>query len=494
MTTAISYLDGPRLAQALNAGFLHVFQQRDQINRINVFPVPDGDTGTNLVFTFRAIQDALRGWASPRVDELMRRVADAALDGARGNSGAIMAQYFEGFRAAIEGRRLLNGDALAAASSAGSEAAWGAMSEPVEGTLPSVLSAFSDGLAAVPNGAEDIRQRLKSGLQAAQAALAKTPDQLPVLKSAGVVDAGGQGFVDLLEGIWTFVTHGRLDEDPGEAGEETSATHLGDLDVGAHRFCTECVIEGTGLDHAVVMRRLEALDSSSLVVAGSPRRIRVHIHVNNPAEVFLACGEFGEITRQKADDMQRQHGLINQPGVVAIVTDSGADFPEREAERVGLHVVPVRLSFGAQEYLDGVSIQPEEFYRMLDSEPVMPKTSQPPAQDFRRTYTLLASHGYDVLSVGLSAQLSGTTGAARSAASRTEEGRVEVFDTYSASCAQGLMALAAAEAAADGLTLEEIMSLLEELRPASRIFAVADDLGAAVRGGRVPKWMERATR
>ena len=132
-STAIAYLDAPRLLRALSAGIGHVFQRREYLNRINVFPVPDGDTGTNMAFTFKTILEATASSPDQRVDDLMDHVADAALDGARGNSGAIMAQFFHGFRKAVAGRRLLTAERFAQAAVAGAEAAWTAMSKPVQG-------------------------------------------------------------------------------------------------------------------------------------------------------------------------------------------------------------------------------------------------------------------------------------------------------------------------------------------------------------------------
>lgn len=267
----------------------------------------------------------------------------------------------------------------------------------------------------------------------------------------------------------------------------------GEFDVGEHRFCTECVVEGENLERATVMARMEELDASSLVVAGGRGRVRVHIHVNSPADVFLACGELGKITQQKADDMQKQHGLLNQSGQAAIVIDSGGDVPQSEIDRLSIHVVPVRLSFGDQEFLDGVSLTPAEFCEMLESSDELPLTSQPPAKDFARVYSLLTSHGYSVVSVGLSEKLSGTTGAARLAASRPDAGEITVFDTRSVSAGQGLLAIAAAEAAAMGMSAGEILALLEELRPQTRVIAVANDLSCAVNGGRVPAIVKKVT-
>jgi DegV family protein with EDD domain len=422
---------------------------------------------------------------------LMDHVADAALDGARGNSGAIMAQYFHGFREAIAGRRSLTAKRFAKAAAAGAEAAWIAMSKPVPGTLPTVMDDFSKELSQrVAEGVNDIQALFALGLKRAQASLANTPNQLQVLKNAGVVDAGGQGFVDLLEGIWTFIVSGEVDAAVADLQHDLTG-NLQEFDLGAHRFCTECVVEGTDIDRDAVMARLETLDASSLVVAGGNKRVRVHIHVNSPAEVFLACEEFGAIKQQKADDMERQHSLMDHAGEVAIVTDSGADIPADEVERLGIHLVPVRLSFGDREYLDGVSLTSEDFYHLLAEAPEAPLTSQPPSQDFSRVYSLLTSHGYDVVSVGLSGQLSGTTGAARQAASRMEEGNIRVIDSLNATAGQGLLAMAAAEAAIEGRNADEVETLLLKLIPKTRVIAQTDDLSCAVKGGRVPAWVKR---
>jgi dihydroxyacetone kinase-like predicted kinase len=326
--TQIAYLDGRRFTRGMSAGIRHLFHRRDYINKINVFPVPDGDTGTNMAFTFRSILEAMNRQGEGELHDVIQSVADSAIDGARGNSGVIMAQFFEGFRESAEDAKLLTAQGLARACKKGSEQAWTAMSKPVPGTLPTVMEDFANELLKqAEHESADIGALLKAGLDRAQESLANTPNQLAVLKQAGVVDAGGQGFVDLLEGIWAFTSRGEVDDLMKNMSDLESVEFDVDLDIGDHRFCTECIIDGEGLDRNQIMRRLSNLDHSSLVVAGNHRRIRVHIHVNNPADVYLACEAFGEINQQKADDMKRQHGLMNQKGKVAIVADSGADFP-----------------------------------------------------------------------------------------------------------------------------------------------------------------------
>jgi len=494
LTKSIAYLDSKRMLRGLSAGFQRLFQRREYIDRINVFPVPDGDTGTNLVFSFRVIQEAVQGAHGLPLKDLMARVAKASLDGSRGNSGAIMAQYFHGFSEALIDDSELTAMELATASSAGAKASWTAMSEPVAGTLPTVLEDFSEALVQkARDGTEDIRELLAHGLERARESLARTPELLPILKQKGVVDAGGQGFVDLVDGIVAFIETGEVLE--AERGQEEllpSAATVMEVDAVAHRFCTECVIEGDGLDRAAIMQRLEQLDCSSLMVAGGSDRVRVHLHVNDPGEVYLVCEQFGELHQQKADDMERQHGLMNQTGQVAVVADSGADIPLEEQERLGIHMVPVRLNFGTTEYIDHVSLKPADLYRMLGETEESPKTSQPPVGDFSRQYDLLTAHDYEVVSVGLSEALSGTTQAARTAAEKFD-GKVRVFDTQNASCGQGLLAVIAAEAAQMGMSLDQVEALLEEYTPQTRTIAIAHDLTYLARGGRLPGWVKKFT-
>lgn len=494
MTKAISYIDSTRMVNGLTAAIQRLFQRREYIDRINVFPVPDGDTGTNMAFSFKVIYEAVHNLEGVSIKELMNRIANASLDGSRGNSGAIMAQYFHGFSEALGDQPFIKAKELASASVAGAKASWTAMSEPVAGTLPTVLEDFSLALQRKSQqGVKDIRDLLEYGLAEARASLARTPDLLPVLKQSGVVDAGGQGFVDLLEGLWGFIESGEVIEDLTGVEEVLSAagTEM-EVDAGAHRFCTECVIEGDGLDRPAIMEYLQRLDCSSLMVAGGHKRVRVHIHVNNPGDVYLACEKFGELHQQKADDMQRQVGLMNQAGKVAIVTDSAADIPTEEQERLAIHMVSARLNFGETEYIDYVSLQPPELYRMLEEREETPKTSQPPVGDFVRQYDLLTGHGYEVMSVGVSEVLSGTTQAARTAAERFD-GRVRVFDSKTASCSEGLLAIIAAEAAQKGMSLDEIEKLLMETQPLSRSFGLPNDLSYIVRGGRVPAWVKKIT-
>jgi len=489
---------GPeQLQYALIAGIAHVQKRRDLLNRINIFPVADGDTGTNLMFTLNSVGQRLRADDRRRIPQLLDEVADAALDGARGNSGAILAQYFHGISESCRQCRELDARQLAAASRAGAAAAWSAMSRPVAGTMPTVLEDFGDAMVeGVEHGIRDIRRLFYRARRAAHRSLAKTPDQLPVLRNAGVVDAGGQGFVDFLDGIWRYIRSGKLPA-VGELMQAQAGggeTVHGATAPAEHRYCTECLIAGEAVAVAELREALEGLDASSLVVAGGGRRARVHIHTDRPGEVFRICSGYGEIKQQKADDMARQHGLINQRGRIAVVTDSAADLPADEVDRLAIHVVPLRLFFGDEEFLDKLSIQPSAFYARLAGSDVHPQTSQPPPRDFRRQFELLTSHGHEVLALPISAKLSGTCQAAEQTAARMHDKPVTVYDSRNAACGQALLTLFAAEAAANRWPMDRIVEALDELGPRTHTFALARDLSWGVRGGRVKPWMHWVAR
>jgi len=496
VSSAISHVDASRFGEALLAGIANVFRHREAINRINVFPVADSDTGTNLVFTLASVRRVIEQQPGTSLPELLGHIAEAALDGARGNSGAILAQYFQGLSESSRGYQVFDGARLASASAAGAQSAWQAMSDPVPGTLPTVLEDFADELTRrVRDGVDDIRALLRYGLQRARQSLAGTPDLLPILRDAGVVDAGAQGFVDLLEGVWRYTRSGRV-----PASTEAVASTVPELPTqkmpapDGHRYCTECLVDGDQMPVGQLRRELESLSADSLVVAGSDRRVRVHIHTNTPGEVFRICARFGEIRQQKADDMRRQHRLMSQRGRVAIVTDSAADLPPEEAERLGIHIIPIRLNFGQEEFLDKLTMTPAAFYRRLGQPGRHPQTSQPPPADFRRQFELLVSHQLEVIGLHISGRLSGTLQAARQAAERVDAGRIAVFDTRNAACGQGLMVLWAAEAAARGWERVAIAAWLTEHRHEFRTFALARDLSWGVRGGRVRPWMETIAR
>ncbi len=494
--TVSTHLTGDSLSQALTSGIHRVIAEQDLLNRINVFPVADGDTGTNLSLSLGSALPVLANDDERHLGTMLAAVADALLDGSRGNSGAIVAQFFQGVSDSAGEISRFTTYTFSKAVRLGSEYAHDALAEPREGTILSVIAAFADSVhrQAIEFKEEHFPKLIGDALTRVDEALARTPEQLDVLRKAGVVDAGAKGFATMVAGVADYLIHGRVAPKPDLSvlfSEEMSFEGSAEGEESNYRYCTECIVNGTDIDRRKLREKLSEL-GDSLVLAGTKRKAKIHIHVDEPDDVFELAGAFGEVTAQKADDMHRQHvSSHNKARRFAVITDSAADIAEEDLERLDIHVVPVRVQFGERGYLDKVSITPDEFFRELATNPIHPTTSQPSPGDFRRQFQFLASHFADVVCISVTSKVSGTCQAAASAAERVNApGHIRVVDSRSASMGQGLIVVYAAECANAGLTADETAARLEEAIDRTRTFAVLKDLRYAVRGGRVPGWVK----
>ncbi len=482
--------------RALIVGIRRVIAQRDEINRINVFPIADYDTGTNLAFTLGAVLQGVRKPRFATAGEVLRRAADEAIDGARGNSGAILAHFFQGMAEVLEPVRQPTPEVMARAAASGSCRARKAMAKPVDGTILSVIEAFADEMQIQAGaGVQDIRACFRAALARAREALRRTLDQLDVLRSAGFVDAGALGFVSLLEGVADYIERGRgvwngeLPEEFSVAGVDAPQECADDA---GHHYCVQYVVSAGVVDRRALKAALMALPLSRLVIAGSRGRVCLHAHIGDPEPFFATAARFGTVSRERSADMRTPSAAGRRP--VAIVTDSGADLPAEALDRLNLHIVPQRLSIGGSDFVDGVSITSRELYDEMRASPVPPRTSQPPPGDFRRMFEFLLSHHERVVNVSLGQALSGTLQSATAAAARAHADRISIFDSGHAAGPQALMAIWAAEAAEAGLGVSRILDGLERMRSRTALYAVARDLRYAVRGGRAPRMALTLTR
>ncbi len=323
--------------------------------------------------------------------------------------------------------------------------------------------------------------------------LAATREQLESLRRANVVDAGALGFVELVAGISDYLETGIApDEDaPIELihDEQPAAGQEEDLE---YRYCTECMITGDGIDRRKLREEASSL-GASLVVAGTHRKVRLHLHLNEPGRLFELAARYGEVNGEKADDMQRQQEMAHHESRrrVAIVTDSAADLPDSVMEALDIHMVPVRVHFGAHSYLDKVSLSPAQFFHELATNPLHPKTSLPPPGDFRRAFEFLGSHYNAVVYVGLTSRVSGTFQSAETAAGRARtRAQIVTIDSGTAALGQGLVAMRAAEVAASGGDADAVRDAALSARARTRTWGCLVTLEYAVRGGRVPRWIK----
>jgi DegV family protein with EDD domain len=482
----IRYLNGKRLYYAFLAGGQAVIRDKDYLNRINVFPVADADTGTNLASTMRSIATEAKAGSSLR--DTLRSLADAALVGARGNSGLIFAQFVHGLsREAANEPRLTThtfGEMMARAV----RHAYNAILHPVEGTMLSVMRDWADSVFHYRLKTADFTELLSHSLLTARRSLRDTPRKLSVLARARVVDAGAKGFVDFVEGVMDFIRAGRLRSLPKQAWPENHRTlpkvHSFSRGLG-RRYCAEAVLVGRDMDLDRLRRILQA-HGDSAIVAGSEEKARFHIHTDRPADLFYELRSIGMVRQIKVDDMLRQMeaGREGRRGM-ALVTDSACDLPPRTLDKHGIHVLPFTLSFGEDEFLDRLTIQPEQFYRLLRKRPEHPVTSLPSPTLVHSQLSFLTDHYESVLIFSISSGLSGACDAIRRAAADFPEAKISVIDTKTLSASQGLLVLRAAEAARGGAGHEEIVRLAEEWSRRTRLLVDVQTLRYMVRGGRV---------
>jgi len=490
------HLDGDALALALTSGIHRVLSEQELLNRINVFPVADSDTGTNLSLSLGSALGILGKPGEKHLGTLLAAVADTLLDGARGNSGAIMAQFFQGMSDSAGEITRFTTYTFAKAVSQGNEYAHDALSKPREGTILSVIAAFAESIGHQVSAVReaDFPAVINKAMARVEEALANTPNQLDVLRKAGVVDAGAKGFAELVAGMEQFLRDGTVEPlpDTSIAHNIEPAVEFAEADnESRYRYCTECIVTGTDIDRRKLREAMTEL-GDSLVLAGTKRKAKIHIHVDEPEQVFDAARRYGDLSAEKADDMHRQqHATHNEQRRIAVIVDSGADIGDADMERLDIHMVPCRIQFGDRGYLDKVSITTDEFYAELETNPHHPTTSQPAPGDFRRQFQFLASHFDDVISINLTSAASGTYEGARLAASRTNApGKIHVVDSLNASLGQGQLAVLAAECAEAGLDVETTLAAVQEQVPLTRTYAILSDLRYAVRGGRLPRWVK----
>ena len=494
-------LGGALLRAALIAGSRAVIAKRDELNRINVFPVADGDTGTNMAFTFAAVLESATAARGMSADRVLRNAAMSAVDGARGNSGAIVAQFFYSLSEALQGHARIS---LAALSQAVTQAALGArraLAQPREGTVLSVITDFAKGLSERVTNTQ-LSAFFGRGLSAARRALARTPSQLAVLAEHGVVDAGGSGFVSFLEGVQQFVDRGRdaltvvgaplvIEMQRHDHGHNHDSDNIAAC-AGQYRFCSECLLENVATE--ALRAALTDFAHDSLVLAGGLERAHLHAHTDDPAALFELAANFAKVSQRKAEDMHAQVRAKRNRAAVAIVCDTLADLPVSEIERLYIHCVSVRVNFGNDEFIDRITLSPEQFYRRLRLDPTPVRTSQPPSGEFRRLFDQLSSFHQEILCLNISSALSGTYQAACAAARHGGSGKAQVFDTRNAAAGEALIILDAAEAAQAGQSAAQIIQRSSEMRSRTTTFALITDASYGARGGRLPRWLVPITR
>jgi DAK2 domain fusion protein YloV len=332
-------VDGPLFKRALIGSLSWLASNHEEVNRLNVFPVPDGDTGTNMLLTLQSAVEDIKESNAADVSKIAKLASHGSLMGARGNSGVILSQIFRGFARAVEGKSSLTPAELATAFEEAANAAYRAVNKPTEGTILTVAREAGRSAAAAASSPDaTVPAVIAAAAAGARAAVLKTPSQLQILRDAGVVDAGGFGLQIILEGMLKTVEEVEsssamlaASRPAAPAASQVAIT----LPEGGWGYCTEFLIEGSQLDLDRIKAQIEALGNSVLVV-GEPELVKVHVHTDDPSRVITLAGGYGKLLKLNVGDMSTQHRRIlegeglapssprpNGVGLVAVVAGRG---------------------------------------------------------------------------------------------------------------------------------------------------------------------------
>jgi DAK2 domain fusion protein YloV len=303
----ISVMNGQDLKRAVMAGHAWLEQHREAINALNVFPVPDGDTGTNMSLTMRAATKEIADSNETSACIIAERLSRGALMGARGNSGVILSQILRGLSMGLDQKTTFTAQDFAAAMQDASKLAYRAVIKPVEGTILTVIREGTEAAEQSAAAGNDVATMFGDIVAAARAAVAKTPDLLPTLKQAGVVDAGGQGLATILEGMWRYLRGESVQLSQREQADERAEIRKGNVEI-EEEFGYEVVflLHGDNLDVETIRDTITAMGGVSTVVAGDARLLKVHTHTLTPGKILDYGVSLGSLQDINIENLQEQ--------------------------------------------------------------------------------------------------------------------------------------------------------------------------------------------
>lgn len=465
-------------------GARNVILEKNSLNKINVFPVPDGDTGTNLASMMSSIIE--KSILKDTSIGTMETIVDAAIEGARGNSGIIFASYINGFYESLKTEELTIEQYIDMVTYAADQA-YQSIHKPVEGTMITLMRVWASALTELKDVSLGVLELFSQAYDILQIELKNTTEKLAVLKQNKVVDAGAKGFVHFIEGFVKSLKGEQVNVEFHDIPDITEKIHVDHLDESQFRYCTEALLSSSDIDHKAIKNHLETL-GDSLVVAGNKRRLRVHIHTDVPDQVFAFLASHGAILEQKVDDMIRQFEMVNhQKYKIALVCDSIADLPQSLVDQYQIHQYPLGLMINGTTYYDKLTIQSGTFYDLMDSLDVYPTTSQPNQKTLENFFSQLTTYYNKVIVLSVSSKMSGTYQAFVDAAGKFKDKQIAVIDTIQNSGAQGLLVLKAAQAIENKMAFDDIIAYINKLKKETKILVSVKTLKYMVKNGRVSK-------
>jgi DegV family protein with EDD domain len=474
--------------------FERIEAEKEEINKINVFPVPDQDTGTNLAKTLEGIKKAIEGKNFQSKKELADAILEGALNSAQGNVGVIFTGFLVGFFSNLNENDVFNAKNLAILFEKGKERAFKSILNPKEGTILDVISAFSQSFFELAQKKDEIEEIFEVSLEKAKLALIETREKMEILKKANVVDAGGLGFLMVLESFFEVLKGEKRKIEKMPSGEIKRM-----VQIMRHRFEIVALIENPKVKEEEVKEKLKDLgDSLDLILVQN--KLKLHIHTDWPEEIKKIIRNFGEIKELREEDMAKE--IAKEPSVkkisIGIVTENVASILLKILERYQIEIAEAKFDWPELEKIEGKNIYQKikKAYEMRIE--TRPRTSQATPKDYLEVFKKQLERFDKVLCLTLSSKLSGCYNSAIQAKEMLPEGkkeRVFVFDTLNAAAGQALFVLRAIELIQEQREVEEIVEELKKMIPKTQTYIIFADPKGIEFIGRITKsqanWIRR---
>lgn len=487
-TLPILEIDGRRLYYTFIAGANNILKNQNYLNKINVFPVNDGDTGSNMAATIQSVIESIHPHRSYKITADL--IAETTMTNARGNSGIIFAQFLYGMSKETGNCTSLSIPQFAESIKKSIPYMYEAVANPVEGTMLTVIREWSEFIYKHREIITDFNQLIIRSQDCLAKSLAATKTRILLLSNANVVDSGANAFVLFIEGIIGLIRSNNLLKLLHTKTETlvlpSNTNHI--QEEVKYRYCTEGILKNLTVDQKSLSQMLQN-HGDSVVIGGNEKTKHIHVHTNHPADMFHQLKEISLVTFNKADDMLRQsEAIYKRKYSIALVTDSTCDLPRNLMDHYQVNMVPININFGESHYLDKVTILPDQFYSLLDQHSEFPKTSQVNEKAFVNLYAQLSANYDSIIAIHLTEKFSGTFYNSQKAALTVFQELnkpIAVLNSKNLSGALGLLILRAAQAIEAGHSHDEIVAMVSAWIKNTHIFVSVKTLKYMVRGGRV---------
>lgn len=481
------YVDGFEFYKIFISGAKSVIRNKIHLNNINVFPVPDGDTGSNMEATLNSLINFTN--VSFSFEETSKSMANATMLGARGNSGIIFAQYIKGIAEAANGYQTIHFKEFIDLNFYAAQKLINAISKPVEGTIITVIRSWAEYLKTNKNSISSFEELFLNSIDTAENSLSKTTEQLEVLKKYNVVDSGAKGFVYFLEGIRRYILDDDISEDLNLFSDNINLNiiEIDNLDENLeYRYCCECVILNSNYQKKELMGAISTF-GENLICIENDNKIKVHMHTNTPYKLFEKLYEFGTISIPKIDDMLIQSNMIKDKSDIAIVTDSIADIPQEILDKYNVYTINLNIQIGESQFVDKIGISREMVYNYMNSE-TYPTSSAVNKMQIEIILKRILQNYKNIIVITVSSKLSGMYNLLSNVVENLNyDGNIEIIDSKLNSVAQGLLVYKAIELLSQGKDFETIIEQIKLNISKLEIYVALNTIKNVMKSGRVDK-------